>query len=100
MNKHTPGPWAFYKSEQENGDICFDIFQQDGAPFTPHLSDVCYSRLFKTYTSEYKSIQESNARLIAAAPELLKALQDMGVRYGLTEIARAAIAKATQGENK
>lgn len=32
--------------------------------------------------------------------KLLEALQDMGMRYGLTEIARAAIAKATQGETK
>jgi hypothetical protein len=42
---------------------------------------------------------QANARLIAAAPELLGALKDMGARYGLTEQARAAIAKA-EGEPK
>lgn len=39
-------------------------------------------------------------RLDSINAELLEALQDMGMRYGLTEIARAAIAKATQGEMK
>ncbi len=45
----------------------------------------------------HQLLTHPDARLIAAAPELLEALKDMGARYGLTEQARAAIARA-EGE--
>lgn len=87
MNKHTPGPWKIvdawndYMVEGQNGE---EIIWQDGPHDTP-------------------TINKANARLIAAAPDLLEALitlndacrtpSQIGVLHGL-ELARAAIAKA------
>jgi hypothetical protein len=50
--------------------------------------------------SDYKDVDKAAAelrRLHALNGELLEALKDMGARYGLTDQARAAIAKA-EGE--
>ena len=88
MSKHTPGPWRV----EADGVIVgpsngFSPFGGCGCCDSPwmngHDGEAC----------------QANARLIAAAPELLGALKDMGARYGLTEQARAAIAKA-EGEPK
>jgi hypothetical protein len=98
---HTPGPWAFSQST-EYGDTRFYVAQADGAPYTPHYSDVA-TLIAETVNDERKSIQEANARLIAAAPELLEALQHLMVAHGeqldyAFQQAQDAIAKAT-GEN-
>jgi len=95
--KHTPGPWAYAK-HVEPGNVVFDIFQADGAPYTRNLSDVAYA----TYTSELDGIQEANARLISAAPELLDSLIYLrnciedGTQPAMSEV-NAAIRKATGG---
>ncbi|HAM74185.1 MAG TPA: hypothetical protein DCQ09_00785 [Alcanivorax sp.] len=68
--KGTPGPWTAYASQD---DRCFYIAQQDGAPFTPDYSDVC-GLTCNTWSGERHNVQAANARLIAAAPELLEAL--------------------------
>lgn len=73
--KHTPGPWAFSRSD-DFGDARFYVAQQDGAPYTSNYSDVA-TLIAETVSGERVSIQEANARLIAAAPELLEALQEM-----------------------
>ncbi len=105
--KHTPGPWAFSRSD-DFGDARFYVAQQDGAPYTPNYSDVA-TLIAETVSGERVFIQEANARLIAAAPELLEALvlmvrthdepaetllQETKEQQWL-EKARAAIAKAT-----
>jgi hypothetical protein len=110
VNKHTPGPWAFSKSDMF-GDLRFYVAQSDAAPYTPNFSDVT-TLIAETVPSERQYIQEANARLIAAAPELLEALHVIvdafdslppthEARYAHLKIntARAAIAKAT-GEVK
>ena len=107
MNIHTPGPWAFSQSSQY-GDTRFYVAQADGAPYTPHYSDVA-TLIAETVNDERRSIQEANARLIAAAPELLEALKRIEFAFSplakdctlanLIDEARAAIAKAT-GEQK
>ena len=79
--KHTPGPW-------KHDGMCIDAI--DGA-------------LVATVYTENSFVNELDARLIAAAPELLAALQVMVKTFdGLATIhndayrqARAAIAKAT-----
>jgi hypothetical protein len=58
--KHTPGPW---KAEPDEADeIC--ILQDS-------------TGLIVTYAFPNGKEREANARLIAAAPELLEALQDL-----------------------
>jgi len=101
--KHTPGPWKFADWEQF-GDTRFYISQQEGAPYTPHYSDVA-SLIAETVSSELVEIQRANARLIAAAPELLEALQACadvillrvvdGEKHGAYLKALDAISKAT-----
>ena len=93
MSKHTPGPWRIHRLE---GD--FEVFWYDGEDGVD------------SYTYVAKARQYDNARLIAAAPELLEALlgcvcelDDLGVLMNeetaaCSAIAKAAIAKATSEE--
>lgn len=99
--KHTPGPWF----ARFHGDGAFDIEDKDPREGC-NLSSVLCSR----YTWREKAVEmKANARLMAASPDLLAALQTF-VKYladtdeeGLIEhvepmiAARAAIAKATGG---
>lgn len=61
MTEHTPGPWRYQRGNKQNplnGCVC----APDGTLM--HLTAVMNKR------------DESDARLIAAAPELLEALKD------------------------
>lgn len=94
MSKHTPGPWLrdgrFVYALNEHGINAMSLSLPPGIG---HYDD--------------KETQEANARLIAAAPELLEALQHLLEFADQTgrgcssqeEAARAAIAKATGGED-
>lgn len=81
--KHTPGPWV-----------------ADGSEITT-ATWVCGADGKRICTMRPSFADWSNARLIAAAPELLEALKDLVARideYGSpisASFARAAIAKAT-----
>jgi hypothetical protein len=55
------------------------VFQAEGAPYTPDYSDVA-TLIAETVSGELAQIQEANARLIAAAPELLAILLDVQKR--------------------
>jgi hypothetical protein len=103
MSRHTPGPWAYSRWDQF-GDTRFYVAQAEGAPYTPDYSDVA-TLIAETVSDERVQIQEANARLIAAAPELLEALVDVMFRHvpfsdksPYAEKARAVIAKATGGQ--
>lgn len=84
--KHSPGPWG----------VAGSTVYGEYADFHFHIAVV------NANYPEHIATQEANARLIAAAPELLEALQQL---LQLTECytkqgyqlddARAAIAKAT-----
>jgi len=71
MNKHTPGPWKVDTQERSDGDA-IAVF--------PSIGGVCICEVVAR-SGEGRSnpiIQETaeaNARLIAAAPELLEALK-------------------------
>lgn len=97
MSKHTPGPWSFSRWEQW-GDTRFYIAQADGAPYTPNYSDVA-TLIAETVSGERGAVQDANARLIAASPELLEELQGaanyIDALGGDSKKYRAAIAKAT-----
>ena len=79
---HTPGPWIVFTSEDDWG--C--------DTFVGTLTDT----LFDVRPGKGPSWQDANARLIAAAPDLLAALIALEHEYGPTTLrhAAAAIAKA------
>lgn len=85
MSKHTPGPWEWNKNyrglDGPGGAVILEYAPYEGMWVPDYAGDW----------------SEANARLIAAAPELLEALQDLCDTLGecgATAKARAAIAKA------
>lgn len=104
MTEHTPGPWV--KSHDNFAFQIRGVFPKSKNSFVSiyHWKDSDYGCS--------KDEAEANARLIAAAPELLEALQwyvendetngYAGNQYYLNGKSKAqkAIAKATQGELK
>lgn len=100
-NKHTPGPWDW------DEDPAKDFLEHDWKESAPWLVDVCGKGVI---TGQVVCENHSDARLIAAAPELLEALE-MCVKsmksclpdfnpfdQAAYDKARAAIAKA-RGES-
>lgn len=95
--KHTPGPW-----------IIEDI-TDDGQSVISAASKnwIDFARVWVVTDESTDKEGEANARLIAAAPELLEALKDVMSAVELGWIpdgesmfnARAAIAKATGASN-
>lgn len=89
MSKHTPGPWR-----PKNGTVLANSYEGT------HCSDADIAGYGAPLVCE--SIRtDANARLIAAAPDLLEALKAMLDYYGshtarveCQDMARAAIAKA------
>ena len=83
MNKHTPGPWT----HEGQGDITG--IEDNGFGRGP--VDVC-----SVYLRTVEGRHEANARLIAAAPDLLEALECLikSDHDDVIEMARAAIARA------
>ena len=69
--KFTPGPWACQESEH-CGDTVFYIAQSEGAPYTPHYSDVA-----QTCHGERVDVQRANAHMLAAAPDFYAELYDL-----------------------
>lgn len=97
MSAHTPGPW---KVEGYN-------VRQSGQYGTRMIADICYTGPHHTPPDEYpkscRLADEANARLIAAAPELLESLEISMFYLGHLDCewinkAHEAIAKA-KGEN-
>lgn len=109
--KHTPGPWSNEEGtwgdiNSSEGDICIVLYE----------GNVGEKFIIQDSVRASKATAKANARLIAAAPELLEALRDMQVAmrrvgdiirlHGTQEdrsvvtaaltSAREAIAKATQ----
>jgi hypothetical protein len=103
MSKHTPGPWAYSHNSWEFSDV----YGTDGKV-------VATCQIDEDVTEEtqemLETIKEANARLIAAAPDLLEALQACAdwldwlvvppidpkdAHHAHLKLARAAIAKAT-----
>lgn len=112
MSKHTPGPWLIEKAgelfDADNRHAYFSKYNIScGSTKTSHEN---YYRIASVSNANNSSQNWQNAVLIAAAPDLLEALEDcvnrMRSYLGLlkcddefiareTQIASAAIAKAT-----
>ena len=91
--KGTPGPW---RVSEKRGDL-IDIRHENNEPGAMSLN-LAQVVARQSWLKE----AEANAQLIAAAPELLEALQDLQARaciYANTSKAKAVINKAT-GETK
>ena len=89
MSKHTPGPWIIYEFV-------------DGYEIRAPEAE-CYVATASDPEAVWGAIgREEDARLIAAAPELLEALENLlkvhegegGTQHNAADMARAAIAKA------
>lgn len=99
-SKHTPGPWHFHKKQSEFA-FRIDAAGDDWQELATVYQVPPYTHLMEQ--------GEANARLIAAAPELLEALTRMREMYqvlleqtggrddSILFDARRAIAKATGG---
>ena len=92
--KHSLAPWRV--SERDNGDL---VVRDSDDPDFPAGRPVCELWV----TTAPRDERDANARLIAAAPELLAALvalvpwlEEQG--HGGAVTARRAIAKATGGK--
>jgi hypothetical protein len=90
MSKHTPGSWTIRREPSSRGRGFHRTVVRDG--FTWPIAEV------STAAGGQVDIAEANARLIAAAPELLAALEDIQANADggtlIYTIATAAIAKA------
>ena len=85
--KHTPGPWYAVDGNKHRDFNQIAIRASGLRRKTGGDVSVCHVERFN----------EANARLIAAAPELLQALKacwDLGIDEHLVPMVRAAIAKA------
>jgi hypothetical protein len=69
MSKHTPGSWTIRREPSSRGRGFHRTVVRDG--FTWPIAEV------STAAGGQVDIAEANARLIAAAPELLEALEEM-----------------------
>lgn len=89
--KHTPGPWS----------VPLPIITDAGMPFSPVVANTLIAKVYSTCFGDHAQ-SEANARLMAAAPELLQVargilVEDM-LQYMPDEYVskvRAAIFKAT-----
>ena len=63
MNKHTPGPWTAEPPSERECRRCWTIWPTDASGHVAHITQ--------------SSRDESNARLIAAAPGLLAAVRGL-----------------------
>lgn len=114
MSKFTPGPWAYKRTHQMSEDTWYVITHHDGRGPVVDVGgkdengQISEAKHLITNPEEI----EANARLIAAAPCLLKALELFFDEHDNTydgeglsiematfiEKGRAAIAKATKGD--
>lgn len=95
--KHTPGPWF---TADAGGAVA--ILRADGHPVATTMSTYYWQRMDEALKSTWRG--PADARLIAAAPELLAALKNVRARFQhlrlgpdeetVLDRADAAIAKA------
>ena len=91
--KHTPGPWYVGSGTYECRNIYSVASVTDDEGFT-------YQPIVASVEDDGIKCWDANARLIAAAPDLLEALQEMVRTFAknhapAVDVARAAIARAT-----
>ena len=111
MSKHTPGPWIAFPSNTRWTSGAFDPIFKNGlwhvVPASkPERLPICTVDYADDHHEPTREKAEADARLIAAAPEMLDALnaaEDLLHRMGMQssdayQEINAAIANATGGE--
>ena len=91
MSEHTPGPWSYTMDKERGWD--FKVTDDHGKTAIVSGCGCCDSPWVSC---------EADARLIAAAPEMLEALENLlkvhegegGTQHNAADMAQAAIAKA------
>ena len=77
MSKHTPGPWRVDGEDISAPDVpCINICAGDFGPSFYHVCDVSSQLNERTEQFELLDSDWANAHLIAAAPEMLAALEE------------------------
>ena len=111
MSKHTPGPWMVGLIKGEFGGACFEVVHHTHSAIRASKSLFPSNHILMADKDGYIQPNENiecspqkiaNANLIAAAPELLEALENLlkvhegegGTQHNAADMARAAIAKA------
>lgn len=111
MSKHTKGPWGWYVEDHSMATLCGVGENGELDPSYHHVASIspCRACADRAVPKEWKwgrctTPDEADARLIAAAPDLLEALKVLqanvghawpGIAHlGPMVAARAAIAKA------
>ena len=99
LKEHTPGPWKVQSNMNPTGD-CVILCDKTNAFGNYHIAEVSRGPNYKITDQD-----KANARLIAAAPELMKALRYLeevaiakvlpNASHPAMQQARAAISKAT-----
>lgn len=74
--KHTPGPWRAVKGALGSNPNVFEICSEDLGDHTYEVVGHVSTRKFSDMTRIDNKVIEANARLIAAAPDLLAALKE------------------------
>lgn len=99
MSAHTPGPWCTDLSECEPGDSV--AIMAHGAIIAEVLGADSFPCLDDNQLESFDKELQANARLMAAAPDLLKACKEAYTALPMAKhnnatnaILRAAIAKA------
>jgi hypothetical protein len=70
MSKHTPGPWKLLKNEDREE---YTVTTKDGKPnYHRGLASVSFG-----FSEPVETEQHANAKVIAAAPDLLEACKTM-----------------------
>ncbi len=101
MTQHTPGPWEWWDEGSDNPNSTQGVRTSEAEGVQSRTIALCDEE-FRRIPQEERA---ANARLIAAAPELLEALRDLIIACNMSpgqeltvslaiENANAAIAKA------
>lgn len=101
-SKHTPGPWTVLPEEADKDYLRIRGTRLGGRYKVANVHHLRYEGVHAVVRERDDAESMANARLIAAAPELLEALVDVMFRHvqfdnksEYANKARAAIAKAT-----
>lgn len=103
---HTPGPWLAQRIDYSRGlDVSFEV-RHYWSPDQPQHKVVAATHM-EELRRDFWKVDEANARLIAAAPELLgvaemivRHFDEAGIHGPIWLAASSAIAKATAGETR